>query len=392
MLSFPFFAPSRRLGRLLRRNVHQSSNAVLMALRLGTTLDSPHVSFSPFMTPQTPPLAALSPSLCSILCRSPLRTDSTQDAIQKEQRTIPTSVRRRRGGAPLSSPIHSPLSSSFSFWSSAIRRAVMRPGGAQCGGRTIPLAFHVASREESSHVPSERTRTTTESDVPPHQCHPSDAAASKRMPNDIADGILTHAEKEKKVLGMVEKEKEEALLRMWRDTSVHPSVSPSSPHSTTRSSASMEERRNEKQSSHGLTDPSHREISSLSSRTSTATPSPLPPATGAPPAAGDTFQDSRPCDPKESTEVKRRRLQYQSQYRGMVEMDLIFGHFARCKLAQLPREMLMEYDVLLKQLDNDLFKWLVMEEEAPQAIASLTCFEVLKKFVDEEKKELLECY
>lgn len=104
---------------------------------------------------------------------------------------------------------------------------------------------------------------------------------------------------------------------------------------------------------------------------------------------GQTFRDSRPIDPNESVENKRRRLIYQSRYRGMVEMDLIFGHFARCKLATLDAAMLDEYDTLLKQLDSDLFRWLVMDTDAPEELKRLKCFEELRKFIAEERAELL---
>lgn len=106
-------------------------------------------------------------------------------------------------------------------------------------------------------------------------------------------------------------------------------------------------------------------------------------------AYGHTFRDSRPIDPNESEESKRRRLIYQSRYRGMVEMDLIFGHFARCRLATLDAAMLDEYDTLLKQLDSDLFRWLVAGAAAPEAIEGLSCYAELQRFVKEEREELL---
>lgn len=104
---------------------------------------------------------------------------------------------------------------------------------------------------------------------------------------------------------------------------------------------------------------------------------------------GHTFRDSRPIDPNESVENKRRRLIYQSRYRGMVEMDLIFGHFARCKLETLDASMLDEYDTMLKQLDSDLFRWLVMDTDAPEDLKQLRCFGELRKFIVEERAELL---
>ncbi|KAG5498619.1 hypothetical protein JKF63_02905 [Porcisia hertigi] len=104
---------------------------------------------------------------------------------------------------------------------------------------------------------------------------------------------------------------------------------------------------------------------------------------------GAMFRDSRPIDPDESVVCKRRRLIYQSRYRGMVEMDLVFGHFARCKLETLDASLLDEYDFLLKQLDSELFRWLVMGVDAPAEVANLRCFDELRRFIQEERVELL---
>ncbi|CCW68016.1 unnamed protein product [Phytomonas sp. Hart1] len=101
----------------------------------------------------------------------------------------------------------------------------------------------------------------------------------------------------------------------------------------------------------------------------------------------DSFRDNR-ARSLEGVEDKRRRLMYQSRYRGMVEMDLVFGHFARCKIMTLPDELLDEYDVLLRQLDNDLFQWLVMKITPPDYINALKCFHEVGKFIETEKKEL----
>lgn len=104
---------------------------------------------------------------------------------------------------------------------------------------------------------------------------------------------------------------------------------------------------------------------------------------------GATFKDTRERDPAETDEDCRRRLIYQSRYRGMVEMDLICGHFARVHLPSLDPALLREYDLLLQQLDNDLFNWLVMDLEAPAEISRLKCFAVVKMFVEKERHELL---
>lgn len=198
--------------------------------------------------------------------------------------------------------------------------------------------------------------------------------------------------------------KDEELIRMWREMSNNPALSPkqraaaaaavaagtppssSSSTSSVPAAAAAADGDNEASASHSSS--SRRRPSSP-----TAPPQPkLSPVTGQPTLPGTTFNDTRPIDPAEPTESKRRRLVYQSQYRGMVEMDLICGHFARCKLDSLTREELIEYDILLKQLDNDLFKWLVMGEEAPAELRDMRCFAALKKFVEDERTELLGHY
>lgn len=107
---------------------------------------------------------------------------------------------------------------------------------------------------------------------------------------------------------------------------------------------------------------------------------------------GNSFKDTRPVNPKETVEDRRKRLIFQSRYRGMVEMDLICGHFARVMLADLPDDQLLEYDTLLKQLDNDLFRWLVMRQEVPEEINNLKCFHTLREFVENRREELLGHY
>ena len=70
-----------------------------------------------------------------------------------------------------------------------------------------------------------------------------------------------------------------------------------------------------------------------------------------PPTAAD--QEAHQLD------AVRRRLRYQSKYRGMAELDLILGAFADVALPRATPEELAGYDDILRQLDTDLFHWLV---------------------------------
>ncbi|ORC90965.1 uncharacterized protein TM35_000073890 [Trypanosoma theileri] len=101
------------------------------------------------------------------------------------------------------------------------------------------------------------------------------------------------------------------------------------------------------------------------------------------------FRDVRPPPPDESTEAKRRRLLYQSDYRGMTEMDIVLGLFARQHVQHMSREQLEEYDAFLRHFDNDMFKWLVMGEAPPAAVAEMEVFKKLQEFVKKEQQQLL---
>ncbi|KAH9579892.1 Flavinator of succinate dehydrogenase [Trypanosoma melophagium] len=115
---------------------------------------------------------------------------------------------------------------------------------------------------------------------------------------------------------------------------------------------------------------------------------PPPPAPAAA-ASHQQFRDVRPPPPDESTDAKRRRLLYQSDYRGMTEMDIVLGLFAKHHVPNMPREQLEEYDRLLRHFDNDMFKWLVMGEAPPAAVAEMKTFKMLQEFVKKEQQQLL---
>ncbi|EAN91469.1 hypothetical protein C3747_89g801c [Trypanosoma cruzi] len=105
--------------------------------------------------------------------------------------------------------------------------------------------------------------------------------------------------------------------------------------------------------------------------------------------SGLRFRDTRPTPQNEPDDAKRRRLIYQSAYRGMVEMDIILGAFSRHSLEGMPREQLDEYDTILRHFDSDLFKWLVMDEKPPASVACMSTYKVLQEFVKGGRERLL---
>lgn len=60
----------------------------------------------------------------------------------------------------------------------------------------------------------------------------------------------------------------------------------------------------------------------------------------------------------EALTVRRKRLIYQSRYRGCLESDLFFGRFADAHLHQLDQSQLERYEALLREDDHDLFTWI----------------------------------
>lgn len=66
---------------------------------------------------------------------------------------------------------------------------------------------------------------------------------------------------------------------------------------------------------------------------------------------------------KEPRDVALKRLRMRSWRRGMKEMDLILGHFADSRLAEM--DPLDAYDRLLGENDQDLYAWVAGSAPVP---------------------------
>ncbi len=64
-------------------------------------------------------------------------------------------------------------------------------------------------------------------------------------------------------------------------------------------------------------------------------------------------------------ENRRKRLLYQSVYRGNKENDIILGRFARAHLGEFSAAELDQYEKLLAVGDNDIFDWISGRAEVP---------------------------
>lgn len=75
-----------------------------------------------------------------------------------------------------------------------------------------------------------------------------------------------------------------------------------------------------------------------------------------------TSRTSAELDPR------RRRTLFRAWHRGIREMDLILGQFADTELAGLREADLDEFERILGEDDNDLFKWICGEQELPERL------------------------
>ena len=67
---------------------------------------------------------------------------------------------------------------------------------------------------------------------------------------------------------------------------------------------------------------------------------------------------------------QRKRLLYQSRYRGTQEADLLFGAFAARYLAEMTAAQLTTYERLLDESDVDLVNWMTGRDQPPAALHS----------------------
>lgn len=87
-------------------------------------------------------------------------------------------------------------------------------------------------------------------------------------------------------------------------------------------------------------------------------------------------------DDRNHLENRRKRLLYQSVYRGNKENDIILGRFARAHLGGFDAEALDQYEKLLTNPDNDIFDWLSGRAPVPAAEDTPVLRQLLRFRVD----------
>lgn len=79
-------------------------------------------------------------------------------------------------------------------------------------------------------------------------------------------------------------------------------------------------------------------------------------------------------------DVKRKKLLYQSWYRGCRETDKILGNWAKQNIEKLSEAELDELQAILDEYDNDIYDWLCGKQEIPERMVSNSVFQKLRDF------------
>lgn len=81
---------------------------------------------------------------------------------------------------------------------------------------------------------------------------------------------------------------------------------------------------------------------------------------------------------KEEEQILRKRLLFRSSYRGIKEMDMVLGGFARTNLDEMSYSDMLEFEKVLELPDQQLFSWYMKKEEVPVQQTSKLLKQILK--------------
>ena len=81
--------------------------------------------------------------------------------------------------------------------------------------------------------------------------------------------------------------------------------------------------------------------------------------------------------PAEPIELRRKRLLWRSSHRGIREMDLLMGGFARSRLPTMTENELNAFEALIGLPDQDLLSWVTGEAPVPSSISNALLPELL---------------
>ena len=82
--------------------------------------------------------------------------------------------------------------------------------------------------------------------------------------------------------------------------------------------------------------------------------------------------------PAEPIELRRKRLLWRSSHRGIKEMDLLMGGFARARLPTMTEIELRAFEDIIELPDQELLSWVTGEAAVPSTLSNILLPELLK--------------
>ena len=79
----------------------------------------------------------------------------------------------------------------------------------------------------------------------------------------------------------------------------------------------------------------------------------------------------------ENIETRRKRLLWRASHRGIKEMDLILGGFARTRIGSLDEAQLGELEQIIELPDQELLSWATRLNPVPRQHVSALLLEIL---------------
>ncbi len=77
-------------------------------------------------------------------------------------------------------------------------------------------------------------------------------------------------------------------------------------------------------------------------------------------------------------EIRRKRLLWRASHRGIKEMDLLMGGFAKSRLPGMTETDLTNFEALIDLPDQELFSWVTGEAAVPASITNALLPQLLK--------------
>jgi antitoxin CptB len=82
--------------------------------------------------------------------------------------------------------------------------------------------------------------------------------------------------------------------------------------------------------------------------------------------------------PAEPIELRRKRLLWRSHHRGIKEMDLLMGGFARARLPSMTESELRAFEEIIDLPDQELLSWVTGKAPVPSNLSNVLLPELLK--------------